>query len=160
MDGDGDNDVITALDAHGWGLAWFEQVEERGGRTFRKHMIMGGRDEESRFGVAFSQLHALALADLNGDGALDIVTGKRRWAHGPNGDIEPNAAPVNYWFELVRLPGGRARFEPHLIDADSGLGDQITVVDVTADGRPDVLTASKLGAFLFINRSSAAQQKP
>jgi hypothetical protein len=24
VDGDGDNDVITALDAHGYGLAWYE----------------------------------------------------------------------------------------------------------------------------------------
>jgi hypothetical protein len=149
VEGDGDNDIITALDAHGWGLAWFEHVRENGAITFRKHMIMGDRAEEQKYGIAFT------LADVDGDGLKDIVTGKRRWAHGPNGDIEPMADPVNYWFQLVRSSGGGGRFVPHLIDKESGLGVQITVNDVNADGRPDVLTASKLGTFVFLNNSAA-----
>lgn len=153
VDGDGDNDIITSLDAHGWGLAWFEQVREKDSITFRKHVIMGERSEEGIYGAAFTQPHALALADLDGDGLLDIVTGKRRWAHGPKGDIEPMAEPVNYWFQLVRPANGSARFVPHLIDNQSGLGVQITVADVNADGRPDVLTASKLGTFVFLNKA-------
>ena len=28
VDGDGDNDVITSLAAHDFGLAWYEQVRE------------------------------------------------------------------------------------------------------------------------------------
>ena len=155
VDGDGDNDVISALDAHGWGLAWFEQVKEQREITFRKHVIMGTRDEEAKYGVAFSQPHALALADLDGDGLPDIVVGKRRWAHGPKGDIEPMAEPVVYWFRLVRN-GANTRFEPHLIDRASGVGVQVAAVDVNDDGRPDVLTASKLGAFLFLNKPSIA----
>jgi len=47
-----------------------------------------------------------------GDGRSDIVVGKRRWAHGPKGDIEPMAETVLYWFRLVR-EGATARFEPH-----------------------------------------------
>lgn len=150
VDGNGVQDVITALDAHGWGLAWFEN-QSRDEPNFVPHHIMGSRDEESTFGVAFSQPHALALGDFNRDGLLDIVTGKRRWAHGPTGDIEPMGQPVLYWFELVR-EGGTARYIPHLIDTDSGVGVQITVSDINRDGKPDILTASKLGAFLFLNR--------
>jgi hypothetical protein len=115
---------------------------------------MGDRTEEARYGVAFSQPHALALADMNGDGLPDVVTGKRRWAHGPTGDVEPMADPVTYWFQLVRGSEGPARFVPHLIDDASGLGVQITLADVDRDGRPDVLTASKLGAFVFLNRNA------
>ena len=43
IDGDGDNDVVTSLNAHFWGPAWFEQVGAAGGITFGKHMIMGDR---------------------------------------------------------------------------------------------------------------------
>ena len=153
VDGDGDNDIITAIDAHGWGLAWFEHLKEGGNITFKKHIIMGTRDEEAKYGVGFTQPHALALADIDGDGLSDIVVGKRRWAHGPNGDIEPMAEPVLYWFKLVRDSAG-ARFEPHLIDRASGVGVQVTAADVNGDGRPDVLTVSKLGAFGFYNELS------
>jgi FG-GAP-like repeat len=151
VDGDGDNDIITSLDAHGWGLAWFEQVREGDRITFKQHTIMGDRTEEKRLGVAFSQPHALALIDIDGDGLKDIVAGKRRWAHGPTGDVEPGAEPVVYWFRLVRK-GREARFVPHKIDGESGVGVQITAADVDGDGRPDILCASKLGSFLFLNR--------
>jgi hypothetical protein len=150
VDGDGDADIITSLDAHGWGLAWFEQFQENGNSTFREHKIMDDRTEEAKYGVAFTQPHALAMADIDRDGLQDIVVGKRRWAHGPKGDIEPNAAPVLYWFRLIRKSGKPTRFEPHLIDAQSGVGVQITIADVDLNGKPDILTASKLGTFVFL----------
>ena len=152
VDGDGDNDVITALDAHGWGLAWLEQRKTDGRITFRRHTIMGGRDEEKRYGVAFSQPHALAIADIDGDGLKDLVVGKRRWAHGPKGDVEPNAAPVLFWFQLVRRKNALPVFKPRLIDDRSGVGVQLTVTDVNGDNVPDVLTVSKLGTFIFLHK--------
>jgi hypothetical protein len=115
---------------------------------------MGTREEEKTYGVAFSQPHALTLADLDGDGLADVITGKRRWAHGPTGDIEPMATPVNYAFLLRRdasAPGG-AKFVPQLIDDASALGTQVEAVDVNGDGVPDVLTASKLGTFVFLTK--------
>ena len=40
--------------------------------------------EETDKSVAFSELHALALADMDGDGLKDIIAGKRWWSHGDN----------------------------------------------------------------------------
>lgn len=155
VNGDGRNDVITAMNAHGWGLSWFEQKRDGAGAiTFVEHKLMGTREEEAKFGVAFSQPHALTLADLDGDGLPDIVTGKRRWAHGPTGDVEPMATPVNYAFLLRRnaSSAGGATFVPKLIDDASGLGTQVMAVDVNGDRVPDVLTASKLGTFVFLTK--------
>ena len=43
VDGDGDNDVITSLAAHDFGLAWHEQVRDGDEIVFRQHLIMGER---------------------------------------------------------------------------------------------------------------------
>jgi hypothetical protein len=56
-----------------------------------------------------------------------------------------------YWFKLVRKPGGRVEFVPHLINNDSGVGDQIEAVDLNGDGKPEVLTSSKIGSYIFFN---------
>ncbi|HJO27045.1 MAG TPA: PVC-type heme-binding CxxCH protein [Planctomycetota bacterium] len=148
IDGDGDGDVVTGLDAHGWGLSWFEQVPGAAGSDFREHRLMDSRPEDSDFGVSFSQLHALCLVDMNSDGLLDIVTGKRHWAHGSQGDPDPTAPAVVYWFELVREADG-ARFVPHLVDDDSGVGVQVVAGDVDGDGAPDVVIGNKKGTFLL-----------
>ncbi|MFM8498274.1 MAG: FG-GAP repeat domain-containing protein, partial [Planctomycetia bacterium] len=150
VNGDGRNDVVTSYDGHGFGLGWFEQNADG---TFTEHKIMGATPEENAEGVTFSQLHALRLVDINGDGLADIVTGKRRWAHGINGDVEPNAPPVLYWFELVRDGKGEARFVAHKIDDDSGVGTQVTVGDLDNDGKPDVIVANKRGVFAFFQQA-------
>lgn len=151
VDGDGLNDVISSLNAHGWGLAWFQQVRQGRDISFVQHKIMGDRSELPQFKAAFTQPHALDLADVNGDGLPDIVTGKRMWAHGPKGDIEPEADPVLYWFELVRTPEG-AKIVPHEIDARSGVGVQVVAADVNGDEKIDILTVSKLGTFVFLQQ--------
>lgn len=147
VDADGDSDVITSLHAHGWGLAWFEQQADG---SFEQHTLMADTTEVATYGPAFSQLHALALADLNGDGRNDFVTGKRWWAHGPNRDADPQGDAVVYWWENHRRPDGSASFEPHLIHNDSGVGTQVTVRDLNADAKPDVVVTNKKGTFVHI----------
>ncbi len=150
VDGDGRNDVVTSYDAHGYGIGWFRQDAD--GR-FREHQILGTSADEHPQGICFTQPHALAAADINGDGLTDFVTGKRRWAHGPMKDPEPNAAPVLYWFQLVRDDAtGKASFEPHLVDDDSGVGTQVTVADLDSDGKRDIVVANKRGVFAFRQR--------
>ena len=151
VDGDGDNDVITSHSAHEYGLAWFENQgkDDKGGIKFERHWILSDKAGEKTGGVQFSQLHAVELADINGDGLKDIVTGKRYWAHGPGGDPEPMAAPVLYWFELTRA-GGKAAYIPHRIDDASGVGTQVMAVDVNNDKRPDIVVGNKRGQFVFV----------
>jgi len=155
VDGDGLNDVITSLEAHGWGLAWFRQVRSDGNIHFEKQLIMGDSHYDNPYGVRFSQPHALILSDLDNSGLKGIVTGKRFWAHGPDGDIEPNAPAVIYWFKLVRHNNGSAEFVPVLIDDDSGVGTHIAAGDLTGNGYPDVATCNKKGGYVFLNRYQA-----
>jgi hypothetical protein len=137
VNADGLPDVISSS-AHAKGIWWHEQKKGPNGPVFEKHLI----DD------SFSQSHALVLADINGDGVMDIVTGKRFWAHGPSGDVEPSAPAVIYWYEL-RRKGGQVEFVRHDVDHDSGVGTQFTVADVDGDGKLDIVTSNKKGVFLF-----------
>jgi hypothetical protein len=114
---------------------------------------MGDEPSDNPYGVKFSQLHAVELADVDGDGVLDIVTGKRHWAHGSTGDVDSNAPPVLYWFQTVRGAGGAVDFVPHLIDDDSGVGVQVVVGDVNGDDRPDVVVGNKRMTAVLLQQS-------
>jgi len=151
VNGDGLNDVITCLNPHGYGLVWWEQSRAGTNITFKQHIIMAQTETGSRFGVHFSQPHSMALVDVDGDGLLDIVTGKRFWAHGRNGlDPESHDFPaVLYWFQLVRHANGHADFVPHLIDDDSGVGTQVVAGNIVNQKFPDIVVGNKKGTFLF-----------
>ncbi len=158
VDGDGRNDVVTVWNAHRYGLLWYRQEQnESGGITWERHEILPPEPDESPDALRISQMHALAAGDLDGDGLPDIIAGKRFWAHGPEGDIEADAPAVLYWFRLRREPGG-VRFVPHRIHEDCGAGTQVTLADLTGDGRPDVLTSSKKGTYVHFNRMAPSIQ--
>jgi len=152
FDADGLNDVATSS-AHNYGLWWFQQVKTDKGIEFKQHEICGKPKAEPYPEGAFrpfSQLHALILADINGDGLHDLVTGKRFWAHGPGGDVEPNHPAVVYWFELRRPEKGKVEFVPHPIDDSSGVGTQFEVSDFNKDGKLDIVTSNKKGVHVFV----------
>jgi len=152
IDGDGLNDVVTAWHCHLYGLVWYKQIRNADGNiSWEKHEILTSTPDKNSDALRISQMHAFAVADFNGDGVPDFVTGKRYWAHGPTGDEEPDAPAVVYWFETKRDGKGGATFVPHMIDADSGVGTQVCVADLNGDGIPDVVASNKKGTFVFLS---------
>jgi hypothetical protein len=158
FNGDGLNDVLTTLAPHGFGIVWYEQRKADGQISFQQHRITGKEPKESQYGVKFSQAHAFDLVDMDGDGVKDFVTGKRFWAHGPQGDDEPNAPAVLYWFKTVRNADHTVGFVPYLIDANSGVGTQVAAADVNGDGLPDVIVGNKKGVFVFLHQTEKVGQ--
>lgn len=158
VNGDGLNDVITAIDAHGYGISWFEQIRGAdGAMSFREHPITSTQADEKIAGAQFSQPHAITLADVDGDNLLDVVTGKRWWAHGPKGDADPNGTPVVYAFLTRREAGGTARFQPLLLDDASGVGVQLSSGDANADGTPDFVIGNKRGTFVLLSEKPTSK---
>ena len=153
VNGDGLNDIITSLQAHDFGLSWFEQSREGGEIKFKEHLIMGKEPKDNRYGLRFSQLHAVDLVDMDGDGLKDIVTGKRFWAHGPKGDAEPDAPAVVYWFKLVRNADKSVEWIPQFVDDDSGVGTEVIATDVNGDGLPDIVVGNKKGTFVHLHET-------
>ncbi|HEY7373630.1 MAG TPA: VCBS repeat-containing protein, partial [Polyangia bacterium] len=148
VDGDGDADVVSVLAAHQYGLAWFEQQGTGASSTFVAHQILSTAQSSSNL----SQMHAMALADVNGDGLLDIVTGKRYYAH-PSTNPDPGTTDpaLTVWFELQRGAGG-ATFVEHVVHMASGVGCNFIARDVTGDGKVDIFTTNKHGTFLHVQQ--------
>jgi hypothetical protein len=159
VNGDGLNDVITGLAAHGFGLAWFEQYRDGAEIRFHEHIIMNKETRENKYGVKFSELHAIDLVDMDGDGLKDIVTGKRFWSHGRTGDPDRNTAAVLYWFKLVRHPDKTVDFIPYLIDSDSGVGTQVIAADINGDGLPDIVVGNKKGVFVHLHEKKTVTRE-
>ena len=162
VNGDGLADVITSVNAHGWGLAWYEQTRAGGKISFIPHLIMGDFTRRNPGGLTVSQLHAGVVAlDVDHDGVVDFFTGKKQWAHlDSHLDPDPEGAAYLLLYHGVRdakAPGG-VRFVPEVIHNRSGVGSRLTVADVNKDGIPDVVTAGVHGAFVFFGKPSSVHR--
>jgi hypothetical protein len=136
FDGDGDSDVLTSS-PHAFGVWWHENLSSSSGESWKTHEI----------DMTFSQNHAICVADINGDGLQDFVTGKRWWAHA-KGDPGVDDPAVFNWFEL-RREQGKATWIRHQFDHNSGPGTQFQLADVNGDGLIDIVTSNKKGVHYF-----------
>ncbi len=142
INGDGRNDLVTTM-AHDYGFFWMEHNADG---SWTKHMIDDG----------WAGGHAMTMADLNGDGKMDFITGKRFMAHNghDNGEREPLGI---YWYEFLQPArgsvDGKVEWVKHIIDygGRTGAGMQIAVADVNGDGKPDFAVGGKSGLYLFEN---------
>lgn len=163
VNGDTLNDVVTGLNAHGFGLAWFEQKRDAAGViTFERHMIVDDYSTTNAGGVTLSEMHASAMADVDGDGIPDFITGKRVFSHQESYvDPDPLGVPALYWFRTVRNPKapGGAEFVPELIHNRSGVGAQFSVADLNADGLVDIVTSTNRGTFVFFGQKPGTARR-
>ena len=140
VNGDGVADLIVGQ-GHGYGLDWWEQRRGANGtRTWVRHPI----------DPYCSQYHDLQWVDIDGDGACELVTGKRYRAHcgkdpGAGDDVG------TYYFKW----NGES-FTKQVIDygparVGTGCGIQFAVSDLTGNGLPDIVAPGKDGLYLFEN---------
>lgn len=108
VNGDGRIDLVCSR-GHGVGLVWFA------GPDWTPHQI----------DATLEGPHCLVLADLDGDGDLDVATCAKD-------------SRKTVWFEN----DGRGRFSPHVIDDDQAAYD-IRAVDIDGDGDLDLLVAGQ-----------------
>lgn len=159
FDGDGDTDIVWGF-GHDFGLRWLRQEKAEG--AARKWV----RED---IDLSFSQVHTQTLADLDGDKELEIVTGKRVYAH----ETEPGAtdAPCIYSFQFDKksrrwerttiYEGKPARSAPKEANDRQALNDfergsvgtglQMQAVDMDGDGDLDLLCPGKTGLYWLEN---------
>ena len=163
VNGDGLNDVVTSLEAHAFGLAWFEQKRSSSGDiSFVEHMVMDDYNTSNAGRVTFSELHGTAVADVDGDGIPDFIVGKRVWSH--NDDfLDPDVyGPADlYWYKTVRDPhaAGGAKLVPELVHNSSGAGSDVLATDLNGDGVIDIVTATKRGLYIFWGQPGKAKEQ-
>lgn len=138
VNGDGKMDVIYGQ-GHSYGLFWLEQGGAAGAPTWTRHVI----DE------SYSQIHALRLVDLDGDGKPELVTGKRYRGHSGHdpGSYDPL---VVYYYSIDQKA---AKFTRYAISVNglAGAGTQFVATDLDGDGDIDLATAGKSGLTFFEN---------
>ena len=143
--GDQRPDLILG-NGHDYGLYLWEQLPPLADGTtqWKKQVI----DKE------FSQPHAIQLADLDGDGNQELITGKRVYAH--NGKDPGGREPPCLFYYQWRPQ--QQKFKKYVIDRGTvGTGLQIRTADLNQDGRIDIAVAGKSGTYLLFN---FLKQKP
>lgn len=129
VDGDGRNEIVLAEGdpviygkTQGGRLGWFEPGPDITA-LWQEHTLDDG----------LLDAHTLQLADLTGDGKLDIIVGEIGIASKTRG--YRRRTPWTFLFENL----GRGQFVRHIIDQESGIHEGV-LADLTGDGKLDLVS--------------------
>jgi hypothetical protein len=145
---DGKLDLIYGQ-GHGYGLYWLEQTGAKDHKWIR-HTI----DE------SFSQSHALALIDIDGDDVPELITGKRYRGHAGDdpGSYDPVVVyayklPAKEQFAKKSGSSNEIPFTRITLSANgsASAGTQFVAADFDQDGDMDIASAGKLGVHVLEN---------
>ncbi|MFO7825918.1 MAG: VCBS repeat-containing protein [Cyclobacterium sp.] len=139
---DGLNDLIVGQ-GHDYGLHWYEQKRQGDNISFTQHPIDPYQ----------SQYHTMEWADIDNDGEMELITGKRYRAHNGN---DPGA---NDHLGLYYFKWNGESFTKNIISygpfgEGKGAGLFFSVEDLNADGMLDIVVAGKDGLVVFHNKGS------
>ncbi len=136
LNGDGKLDVVAGSKTSPSGL---EVLIGHGDGTFSSHAI----EQKSAFTCC-----GFALADLNGDGNLDIV-------RATPGQTDQNGNITSYGALSIFLGNGDGTFQPernYLENKTLLSGANPVVGDVNGDGKPDVAVSAEGGVQVYFNK--------
>ncbi|MEM7011831.1 MAG: FG-GAP-like repeat-containing protein [Verrucomicrobiota bacterium] len=118
VNGDGKPDVLGSC-GHGAGVFWYRNPKWE--RTAIERIL--------------TDVHALNVGDLDGDGDIDIAAG----SFGGYGTDKATKRKL-FWYEN----DGTGRFEPHDLDVDHAQESYaLEIVDLDADGRNDIIIGGR-----------------
>lgn len=139
---DGLKDIIVGQ-AHGYGLDWYEQNADQ--KTKKRNWIKHPIDPNN------SQFHTMEWTDLDGDGEMELVTGKRYRAH--NGHDPGGNDPVGiYYYKWNGESFSKQIISYGIFGEGKGTGIYFGVYDLTGSGRKDIIVAGKDGLYIFYNK--------
>ena len=142
VNNDGKTDVIYGQ-GHSYGIYWLEQKIDQKGQGKGRHWVRHTIDE------SFSQVHALKLVDIDGDGQPELLAGKRYRGHSGN-DPGSHDPLVVYYYKINRKTGEFTRYAIS-VNGTAGAGTQFITQDMDGDGDLDIVTAGKTGVHFFEN---------
>jgi hypothetical protein len=139
---DGLTDFIVGQ-GHDYGLNWYEQEKNGAVITFKKHAIDPFQ----------SQYHTMEWVDIDNDGEMELVTGKRYRAHNGN-DPGGNDFMGMYYFKWNGESFTKNVISYGPLGEGKGAGLYFSVADLNGNGMLDIIVAGKDGLVVFHNKGS------